>query len=310
MKKLKNVVVIVGPTASGKTAVSIELAKQFNGEIISADSRQFYEKMDVGTAKPTNIEMTQVPHHLINVAQPQEVWSLARFMDAATKCIIDIHKRGKLPFLVGGTGQYIWGLIEGWTVPSEPVNPSLRHYLEEWSRELEPSGMHTILSRLDPEAGRIVQPENVRRTIRALEVIFNSGRRFSEQRLKKPPREIRFIILGIMWDRPALYQRVDARIETMMNIGFVEEVRFLLDSGLDPQSSALSAIGYREIAGYLSGKHTLDEAVRLMKRNTRQYIRRQANWFKQDDPRITWFAAGDNLKGRMARYLTTILSRG
>jgi tRNA dimethylallyltransferase len=310
MNKPENVIVIVGPTASGKTAVSIELAKQFNGEIISADSRQFYERMDVGTAKPTNAEMALVPHHLINVAQPQDIWSLAMFKEAATACIKNIHEHGKLPFLVGGTGQYIWGLIEGWTVPSEPVNQTLRHCLEEWSLELGPSGIHTILSRLDPEAGKFVQVENVRRTIRALEVILSSGRRFSEQRLKQPPQGIDFSILGIHWDRSALYQRVDARIEIMMNIGLVEEVRILLDSGIDPEASALSAIGYREITGYLLGKHSLDEAVLLMKRNTRQYIRRQANWFKPDDPRITWFPSGDDLAQRMGKFINTIIFQG
>jgi tRNA dimethylallyltransferase len=309
MNKQKPIIVIIGPTASGKTEVAIKLARQFNGEIISADSRQFYEQMDIGTAKPTNAEMMLAKHHLINVAQPEEIWSLAMFKDAALGCIKDIQERKKLPFIVGGTGQYIWGLIEGWTIPSEPVDQTLRLCLEDWSRELGPEGIHHVLARLDPQAGEIVQVENVRRSIRALEVIFSSGRRFSEQRLKQPPEGMQFIILGIHWERPALYQRVDMRIEMMMSIGFVEEVRSLLDSGIDPNSPALSAIGYREITGYLTGKHSLDDAVMLMKRNTRQYIRRQANWFKPDDPRITWFEAGNDLAVRMAAYLTRIDSR-
>lgn len=307
MNEQTPVIVIIGPTASGKTEVSIKLARQFDGEIISADSRQFYERMDIGTAKPTNAEMAQVPHHLINVARPEDIWSLAMFKEAALSLINDIQVRGKLPFIVGGTGQYIWGLIEGWTIPSEPVNQELRRYLENWSHELGPAGIHTVLSRLDPEAGAFIQMENVRRTIRALEVIFNSGRLFSEQRLKQPPSEFQFIILGIQWDRPTLYQRVDSRIEIMLNMGFIEEVRSLLDSGIDPGSPALSAIGYREITGYLTGKHSLDEAVLLMKRNTRQYIRRQANWFKSDDPRITWFSAGSDLADRMASHIQKVL---
>ncbi len=196
-----------------------------------------------------------------------------------------------------------WGLVEGWTIPSEPVNQKLRQCLEDWSRELGPVGIHAVLTRLDPKAGEFVQVENVRRSIRALEVIFNSGRRFSDQRMKFPPQDVRFIILGIQWDRPTLYQRVDMRIEVMLNVGLVEEVRSLLDSGLDPQSPALSAIGYREITDYLTGKHSLDEAVLLIKRNTRQYIRRQANWFKSEDPRITWFQAGSDLTQRMSEHI-------
>lgn len=299
----KPVIVIVGPTASGKTEVSIKLARRFNGEIISADSRQFYEHMDIGTAKPTNYEMTQAPHHLINVSQPEDIWSLARFKEAALGCIDDIHNRGRLPFVVGGTGQYVWGLIEGWTIPEEPVDGNLRRCLEDWAGELGAKGIHEVLSRLDPAAGEIVQYENVRRSIRALEVIFSSGRRFSEQRRKQPPEGLNFILMGIQWDRPSLYERVDLRIEIMMNTGLLEEVRYLISSGINPDSPALSAIGYREITGYLTGKHSLDEAVMLIKRNTRQYIRRQANWFKPDDPRIAWFAAGDDLAGRMSAYL-------
>jgi len=306
MNKNSQVIVIVGPTASGKTEVSIKLAKRFNGEIISADSRQFYERMDIGTAKPTNSELSQVPHHLINVAQPEDIWSLARFKKAAMECIEDIHSRKKIPFVVGGTGQYIWGMIEGWTIPSEPVDQNLRIALEKWAEDLGPQGIHEVVSRLDPEAGKFIQIENVRRSIRALEVIFSSGQRFSAQRMKQPPEDLDFIILGIEWDRPALYQRVDLRIETMLNIGLVEEVRSLINSGIDLESPALSAIGYREITGYLTGKHSLDDAVMLIKRNTRQYIRRQANWFKKDDPRITWFPAGDDLADRMEQFLTNL----
>jgi len=304
------IIVIVGPTASGKTDVSIQLASRMNGEIISADSRQFYLHMDIGTAKPTNLELLTVPHHLINVAHPSSPWSLAAFQDAAKKCIDDIYARGKIPFIVGGTGQYVWGLIEGWMVPSEPINQTLRRCLEVWADEIGASGIHTVLQRLDPAAAEIIQVENIRRTVRALEVIFSSGIRFSDQRLKNPP-DYDFLIIGISWDRPTLYKRVDRRIEIMLNTGLVEEVRGLLDSGLDPETSAMSAIGYREIAGYLTGKHSLDDAVLLMKRNTRKYIRRQANWFKPTDPRITWFPAGDHLAERMGTFIKdTLLKSG
>jgi tRNA dimethylallyltransferase len=298
----RQIIVIVGPTASGKTEVSIQLAIRLNGEIISSDSRQIYQNMDIGTAKPTNQELLLVPHHLINVAHPSKPWSLAEFQSATQNCIEEIYSRGNTPFIVGGTGQYIWGFIEGWKVPSQPINKDLRDGLVAWAKDLGAEGIHSVLEKLDPKGAEIVQTENVRRTVRALEVILSSGRKFSEQRLKNPP-DLDFVILGIEWDRPTLYQRVDTRIEIMMNTGLVEEVRSLLDSGLDPLTSAMSAIGYREIVGYLTGKHSLDEAVMLMKRNTRQYIRRQANWFKLSDPRIKWFPANDNLAAHMETYL-------
>jgi tRNA dimethylallyltransferase len=296
------IIVIVGPTASGKTEASIKLAAKLNGEIISADSRQFYLHMDIGTAKPTTAEMAMVPHHLINIAHPSSPWSLAVFQEQATKCIETIYSSNKVPFIVGGTGQYIWGLLEGWVVPSQPVNQALRDCLDKWATDLGAAGIHAVLQRLDPSAAEIIQIENVRRTVRALEVIFCSGRRFSEQRAKLPPN-YDFIILGITWDRPTLYQRVDLRIEMMMAAGLVEEVSSLLNSGLDAEASAMSAIGYREIVGFLKGQHSLDEAVMLIKRNTRQYIRRQANWFKPTDPRIAWFQPGDQMVAEMEAYI-------
>lgn len=300
--KDKRIIVIVGPTASGKTGIAIQLATELDGEIISADSRQFYQKMNIGTAKPTNIEMLMVRHHLINVADPAVPWSLAKFLVAAWECIRDIQSRAKTPFIVGGTGQYIWGLIEGWKIPSQPVNETLRKEIQDWAVELGPEGIHSVLSRLDPRAASFIQYENVRRTIRALEVIYGTGMRFSDQRLKNPPKE-QFLILGIHWDRAELYRRVDSRIEVMLNTGLVEEVCQLLDLGLDPETSAMSAIGYREIVGYLQGNYDLDEAVTLIKRNTRQYIRRQANWFKIIDQRIRWFEPGEDLSERMLGYI-------
>jgi tRNA dimethylallyltransferase len=193
-------------------------------------------------------------------------------------------------------------MIEGWIIPSQPIDETLRNEIQAWAAELGPERIHNVLSRLDPGAAAFIQLENVRRTIRALEVIFGTGKRFSDQRLKNPPKE-QFLILGINWDRAELYRRVDSRIEVMLNTGLVEEVRHLLNSGLDPKTSAMSAIGYREIVGYLQGNYDLDEAVALIKRNTRQYIRRQANWFKTIDPRIRWFEPGEDLSVRMLGYI-------
>jgi len=285
------VVAIVGPTAVGKTALAIELAEVYAGEIVSADSRQFYRGMDIGTAKPTPEELARVPHHLIDVAEPRESWSLAAFKREAQDVLADIHARGKLPFLVGGTGQYVYGLLEDWQIPTQEPDHRLRSVLEVWGRSLGPFEFHHKLALLDPEAAQVIQPENMRRTVRALEVIFLSGKKFSEQRRVGQSR-YSVLKLGLNRPRPDLYKRVDDRIQAMLDQGFVDEVRTLRISGLSTDVPTLSAIGYREICAYLDGQMSLEEAVTRMKRLTRDYIRRQANWFKSDDPSIHWVQAG------------------
>jgi tRNA dimethylallyltransferase len=281
-------VVIVGPTAVGKTEIAIQLASRLDGEIISADSRLFYRGMDIGTAKPTPEQCRQVPHHLIDVADPTEPWSLATFQNAARQAIAAIHKRRRLPFLVGGTGQYIHAVIEAWQVPSVEPQPALRRVLERWAKQVTPEGLHARLATLDPEAAMRIEPRNLRRTVRALEVILSTGRRFSGQRLRTPS-PYRTLILGLSRPRQELYTRVDARIQGMLDSGLVDEVQRLLDQGYSPELPALSAIGYREIVDYLLGKTDLDEAVARIKRKTRIFVRRQANWFKRDAAEILWF---------------------
>lgn len=287
------VVAVVGPTAVGKTALAIELAEVYEGEIVSADSRQFYRGMDIGTAKPTPEELARVPHHLIDVADPGETWSLAAFKREAQEVLADIHERGKLPFLVGGTGQYVYGLLEDWQIPSQEPDHRLRPVLEAWGRSLGPFEFHRKLGLIDPAAAQVIQPENMRRTVRAMEVIFLSGQKFSAQR--RIGQSIYSVIkVGLNRPRPELYKRVDDRIQAMLDQGFIGEVRALRESGLSPDLPTLSAIGYREICAYLDGQISLDEAVIRMKRLTRDYIRRQANWFKSDDINIHWVQAGPN----------------
>jgi len=284
------VVAIIGPTAVGKTALAVELAQHFDGEIVSADSRQFYRGMDIGTAKPTPDELAQVPHHLIDVADPDEPWSLAAFKREAGAALAEIHRRGKLPFLVGGTGQYIYGLLDDWQIPNQQPDTRLRAVLEAWGSQLGPYPFHQKLVLIDPAAAAVIQPENLRRTIRALEVIFLTGHRFSEQRrLGVSPYSL--LKIGLIRPRAELYVRVDARIAAMLADGLVEEVRQLRQRGFTADLPTLSAIGYREICAYLDGKMSLDEAVTQMKRFTRDYIRRQANWFKHNDPSIHWLSA-------------------
>ncbi len=285
-------VVILGPTAVGKTELSLELAEKFNGEIVSADSRQLYRGMDIGTAKPTLEERRRVPHHLIDVADPDDVWSLAVYQNAAREAIRDIYHRGRTPFLVGGTGQYIWSLIQGWQPPEFEPDPHIRQVMERWGRNIGSEELHRQLAGLDSDAAAKIEPRNLRRILRALEVIFFTGRRFSEQR-KRVESIYDPLLIGLTRPRNELYARVDERIDKMLADGWVAEVSGLLAQGNDANLSALSAIGYREICAFLSGKTTLVEAVMKIKRQTRVFVRRQSNWFKLDDPSIHWFMMDD-----------------
>jgi tRNA dimethylallyltransferase len=295
-------IVIVGPTAVGKTKTSIELALRFNAEIVSADSRLLYRGMDIGTAKPTLEEQALVPHHLLDVADPDEIWSLARYQRGVYAALEDIHGQKKIPFLVGGTGQYVKAVVEGWKIPEVKANPKLRKALNSWADEIGYQGLHDRLKHLDLEAAQLISPQNLRRSIRALEVIFQTGKRFSEQRRKQEPH-YRTLILGIYRPRQDLYERIDSRIETMLGAGFVNEVQGLMDNGYSQSLPSLSAIGYSQIAEYLTGSMSLDEAVAQIKVKTRQFVRRQANWFKLENPNITWFQAGFDLADDMAHKI-------
>ncbi len=291
-------VVILGPTATGKTELAIELAEQFDGEIVSADSRLFYRGMDIGTAKPTVTERRRVPHHLIDVADPDETWSLAIFQSAASQAIHEIFARRHLPFLVGGTGQFVRSITEGWNIPPAHPDLHLRQVLEGWASQVGRIELHAKLAQLDPEAARSIDPSNVRRTVRALEVILTTGKRFSEQR-SSGHQLYRTLLLGLTRPRTELYQRVDERIMKMLDAGLVGEVKQLLEAGYSPQLPTMSAIGYSEVVAYLQGSISLDEAIILMKRRTRDFVRRQANWFKANDPQIHWYLAGQDAKSKM-----------
>jgi tRNA dimethylallyltransferase len=283
-------VVILGPTAVGKTALSIQLAGRLGGEIISADSRLFYRGMDVGTAKPSMKERQRIPHHLIDVTTPDQPWSLAIFQQEACRLIQEIASRGHLPFLVGGTGQYIHAVTQGWNPPGVSPDPLLRKVLENWAAEITPLGLHARLAVLDPPAANRIDPQNLRRTIRALEVIFLTGQRFSDQS-QQTTSSYRLLQIGLILPRQVLYARIDERIDSMLSLGLVSEVQRLLDQGYAPDLPPFSAIGYREIIAYLQGKISLEEAVMLIKRQSRVFVRRQANWFKETDPLIHWFDA-------------------
>jgi len=284
-------ILIVGPTAVGKTELSLQLAERLNGEIISADSRLFYRGMDIGTAKPTLEERARAPHHLIDVADPDDIWSLAVFKQASTEIIAGIHARGKMPFLVGGTGQYMRAVTEGWTPPEVQPDSRLRDVLEGLAEEKGKYWLHEGLNLVDPVAAGRIDPRNVRRVVRALEVVLTTGKPVSKQR-GQSDSPYNLLSIGLNRPREELYQRVDKRIEAMFEAGFVDEVRKLLEKGYTPDLPTMSAIGYRECVRVIEGELDIEQAKGEMRRATRMFIRRQANWFKEEDPGIHWFDAG------------------
>lgn len=295
-------VVILGPTAVGKSEIAIQLAERLKGEIVSADSRLFYRGMDIGTAKPTLEERARVPHHLIDVADPDESWSLALFQLEANKAIRSIVAGRHIPIMVGGTGQFLRAVIEGWKIPVAAPDPRLRKVLTEWAKAIGPAALHSKLVILDPVAASSIDPTNVRRTIRALEVILSTGRLFSDQRLRGHTL-YHPLLLGLTRPRVELYQRIDDRISKMIDLGFVEEVKRLLDLGYSPDLPTLSAIGYGEMIAYIQGRISLEEAVASIKRRTRIFVRRQANWFKESDPDIHWFQMTKDTLGEIEKLI-------
>jgi tRNA dimethylallyltransferase len=294
-------IVIVGPTAVGKTELSIKLARQMNGEIVSADSRQIYRKMNIGTAKPTPEELSAVQHHLIDVVNPEEIFSLALFQQSAYQIIDDVHRRGKLPFLVGGTGQYVRAVVQGWKPPELEPDIELRKKLEEDAKTCGGDYLYKQLCEKDPDAASMIDPRNVRRVIRALEVIEQTNQPFSVQRGKVEPRYA-CIQVGLIRPRQELYQRIDLRIDQMIASGLLQEVEKLLADGCPIDSPSLSAIGYREMVAVIQGKYDIEEAVVLMKRATRNYVRRQANWFQLNDPTIQWFEMNEQTFEQVLAY--------
>ena len=282
---------IVGPTAVGKTGIAIRLAERLGGEIVSADSRLFYRGMDIGTAKPSLEERRGVPHHLVDITSPLESYSLALFQKDAAIAIAGIQARGHLPVLVGGTGLYIHAVTYGWTPPVTSPDAALRAELEARAVSQGYQELYEELQALDPEAAKRIDARNVRRTIRALEVIRLTGRKFSEQR-GRAEGPYRLLTIGLTRPRPELYARIDARIEAMFADGLLEEVQRLLALGCTPNLPAMSAIGYAQCVQVLGGTLDVEQAKLEMRRLTRIFVRRQANWFKPGDPSIHWFEAG------------------
>lgn len=278
--KNPSLLAIVGPTAVGKTALSIALAQALNGEIVSADSRQVYRSMDIGTAKPDQAEQAAVPHHLIDVVDPDEDFSLATYQELAYAAIQEIVARGKLPLVVGGTGQYLAALLQGWQIPRVAPQPELRAALEREAEQTGTEALHARLAQIDPAAAATILPGNLRRIIRALEVYEVSGLPISAQQTMLPP-PYRMRTLWLTLPAEQLYARIDTRVDQMVEAGLVGEVGGLLERGYAWGLPAMSGLGYREFQPYFAEEATLEEAVQRLKFDTHAFARRQPAWFRR-----------------------------
>lgn len=289
MKELPRVCILAGPTAVGKTDISLALARNLCGEIISADSAQVYKYMDIGTAKLKENEMQGIRHYMIDEVTPDKDFSVAQFREKAEAYILDINKRGKLPIITGGTGLYINSILNNLDFTDSISDESFRKEMQEIANCKGSGYLHSMLETVDPASCKKLHPNDLRRIIRALEVHKHTGRPISyyqEESRKKPPKYI-FAYITLTMNRKKLYDRIDQRVDNMLSMGLVEEVEGLLNMGYDRRLTSMQALGYKEIAGCLQGEISKDEAVRILKRDTRHYAKRQLTWFRRDK-RIKW----------------------
>jgi tRNA dimethylallyltransferase len=284
------IAVICGPTGSGKTGLAIELARRLNGEIVGADSMQIYRHMDIGTAKPTPAEQSLAPHHMIDIVDPDEDFDAAMYARRAGRAIGHIIRNGRLPLVVGGTGFYIKALVYG-LFTEGPSDPVVRRRLKQALQEKGSAALHAQLARIDSRAAARIHPNDAYRVVRALEVFETTGEPLSQFQQHHRFRDKRFnaLIIGINWPRSALYDRIDRRVDAMMDLGFLGEVRQLLDRGYGGHLKSMQSLGYRHLVEVVQGRHQLDDAVSLIKRDHRRYAKRQLTWFRAD-PAVTWMA--------------------
>jgi tRNA dimethylallyltransferase len=282
------VIAIVGPTAVGKSDLALRLAQYFPLEIISADSRQVYRYMDIGTNKPSLAERALVTHHVVDILDPDEDFSLAMYHQLAMEALAAINKKGKLPLLVGGSGLYVWSLVEGWKMPEVPPDQELRRQLEARAEHEDSHGLYRELQNIDPYAAEKINPSNIRRIIRALEIYRSTGRPPSQLQRKESP-DFSVLVIGLTQERSDLYGRIDWRVDEMINRGLVGEVEQLLKKGYGPSLPSMSGIGYKQISQFLRDEMTLPEAIDRIKYETHRLARRQYAWFRLTDNRISWF---------------------
>lgn len=285
----KDIVIIAGPTASGKTEISIELAKRINGEIVSADSMQIYKYMDIGSAKPTLEEMQGIPHYMIDIVDPKEEFSVALYRKMAGECIDNIIKRGKVPIVVGGTGLYINSITYPLDFTNTAHDKEYRLYLQSLAEKYGGEHIHNMLKEIDIETANRLHPNDIKRIIRALEVFKNTGKTMSEYQRESKNKGIEYNIayIGLYMDRQKLYDRINKRVDKMFEKGLIEEVKKLKEMGYNKNMTSMQGIGYKEVFDYLEGLYTLDETMDIIKQSTRRYAKRQLTWFRRED-RIYW----------------------
>ena len=281
-------VAVVGPTAVGKSAVALEVAEQVGGEIVSADSRQVYIGMDIGTAKPSLVDRQRVPHHLVDIVAPDEAFTVAHYRARALAAIEGIFQLERVPLLVGGSGLYVKAITQGLTVPAIPPDPEYRRRMEERAQQEGAEALFQQLQAVDRAAAERIHPANLRRVIRALEVFEKTGRPFSRlQQTAPPPFDV--VTVGLTQERGALYEAIDLRVDRMFAQGLVEETARLFAQGYAPTLSALSSIGYKQAGAHLHGVLTLEQAIERTKFDTHRYVRQQSAWFSLRNPAIRWF---------------------
>ena len=301
-------VAIVGPTGIGKSQLALQLARVFDGDIIGADSRQVYRYMDIGTAKPKREEVSLIPHHLINIMNPDDDFSLGQYQKLAYKAIADVQLRNKLTLLVGGSGQYVWSVLEGWCIPRVVPDPEFRHRLEERAAKGSKDELYRELVAVDPAAVHVIDRRNVRRVIRALEVYRGTGIPFSQLQHKQAP-PFSTLIIGLTAERTALYRRTDSRVDEMVKQGLVDEVEMLVNMGYNFNLPAMSGISYKQIGMFLRKELSLTVAIQQIKFETHRFVRHQYSWFPLKDDRIQWFDIQNEIEseiiGLVAGFLKT-----
>nr|WP_206699168.1 tRNA (adenosine(37)-N6)-dimethylallyltransferase MiaA [Brevibacillus agri] len=292
MQQKEKLVVIIGPTAVGKTQLSLDLAQQFNGEIISGDSMQVYRGMDIGTAKAEPAELALVPHHLIDIKNPDEEYSVALFQESATRLITEINQRERLPFIVGGTGLYIESVTHRFQFSQAAQDPELRERLQRLADAEGVEALHARLADVDPITAQRLHPNDVKRVIRALEIYESTGYKMSDFQLRAQHSPYDLVMIGLTMERAVLYERINRRVELMIEEGLVEEVRGLLDKGYDASMVSMQGLGYKELIPYLYGEITLEKAINDIQQRTRHFAKRQLSWFRRI-PEVQWFDMTD-----------------
>lgn len=290
---MENIIAVIGPTAVGKTKVSIDLAKKLHSEIISGDSMLVYKNMNIGTAKPNMEERSNICHHLIDILEPSEDFSVVEFKELASQHITAINNQGKIPVLAGGTGLYVKALLEGYQFNPTPSDDKLRANLESLAKEHGNQYLHDMLAKSVPSAAARLHPNDLRRVIRALEVYHLSGDTISQNKLTDQPELLyNTVVIGLTMDRTLLYNRINQRVDMMMEQGLINEVRGLLESGLSMNCQAMQGIGYKEIVRHLQGEIDAGTATENIKQATRNFAKRQLTWYRKM-PYITWFDVND-----------------